>query len=424
MSKNTRPKRILITNIVSLNTGDAAILWGMLQILRARYGSDVEVTVFDRSAKAASKYYPWASFRQALFTKKPTGWLFRQINSRGYGHWYQRLRFWLLRLAVKLVSLKAGGVARLFLGGDDLRSIREYVSADLIVSTGGTYLIENYSLWSAIYDYRLSLSSGAPLIFFTQTLGPFRRPEYRRAFTNIFEQASGIFLRDQRSCDHLLQLGIDAQKITLGKDAAFVISAPNRPAPERPLSIAISVRTLKFFNDESRALGASYISAVSAMVNLLVRKYGAEVTFLSTCQGIPEYWTDDSRLAEEIKNGLPDDVKPRVVVDSSFRQPMEIIDAFQQHHLVIATRMHAAILGLVAGTPVLGIAYEFKLEELFSQLGLEQALLSVDSMNESRAEKCLEHVLDHLDALRSKIAVLQEQCRTEAGAVASRLPDV
>lgn len=424
MNNQSRSKRILITNIVSLNTGDAAILWGMLEILRERYGPNTQVVVFDRSAEAAAKYYPWATFRQSLFTKKPGGWLSRKIESWGYGHWNQRLRYWLLRSAAMLIRLKAGKLARVFLKPDDFDAVSEYVGADLVVSTGGTYLVENYSLWSAIYDYRLTLGAGTPLVFFTQSLGPFRCPKYRRAFTDIFNRAEGIFLRDQRSRDHILELGIEPGKITLGKDAAFVIPARKVSAPAGALKIAVSVRTLKFFNSKSTLQGDNYVAAVTAMINLAVKKFGAEVTFLSTCQGIPEYWTDDTRLADEIVEALPSDVRDKVSVDRRFRQPLEIIETFQHFHLVIATRMHAAILGLVAGTPVLGIAYEFKLEELFHQLELDDVRLSTESMNVDDAEACLAHVIENLDGLRSRVARLQEQCRLQAGAVKDQLPDV
>jgi len=66
MGGRRRPTKILISNIVTLNPGDAAILQGMFHILRQKYGEDSEIIVFDRLADAAAKYYPWASFRQSF----------------------------------------------------------------------------------------------------------------------------------------------------------------------------------------------------------------------------------------------------------------------------------------------------------------------------------------------------------------------
>lgn len=424
MNKPSGPKQIVITNIVSLNTGDAAILWGMFQILRARYGADTRFIVFDKSAEAAARYYPWANFRQSLFGNSPRTRLARKLQAKGYGHWNGRVRYLALSIVARLFRWKLGILARLFVNREDYESVAEYVNADLVVSTGGTYLTENYGLWTNIRDYRLTLVAGSPLVFFTQTLGPFTRPEYRAAFTDIFHKASAICLRDERSRQHVLELGIQADKIALAKDAAFVIDVERPDPPTGALRIAVSVRTMHFFNDGDRSLGEQYKASVTAMVNRAVRDFGAEVVFLSTCQGIPEYWTDDTNLADEIVSALPEDVAQSVTIDRRFRQPTEIVSAYQSYHLVIATRMHAAILGLVAGTPVLGIAYEFKLEELFHQLGMDEARLSTKDMNAAGSETALGYMLDNLDHWREKVLAVQADCSRQAASVMDKLPDV
>lgn len=424
MNKSSRPKHILITNIVSLNTGDAAILLGMFNILRERYGADTKFTVFDKSAKAANKYYPWAKFRQSLFGNRPKSLAGRKLQVLGYGHWVERIRYVSLCLASRLIRLKAGWLARLLLSEDDLQSVSDYVHADLVVSTGGTYLTENYGLWTNIRDYRFTLAAGARLVFFTQTLGPFTRPEYRKAFTDIFNRSDAILLRDQRSKRHVLELSIPESKVTLGKDAAFVIEPDGPVSYPGRLRIAVSVRTLRFFSDSERSLADQYRSSVSEMVISAVRNHGAEVVFLSTCQGIPEYWTDDTRLADEINNALPEDVRRSVVVDRQFRQPLDIVGAYQGFDLIIATRMHAAILGLVAGTPVLGIAYEFKLEELFHQLGMDEARLSTSGMDPESSKAALKNMLNNLDYWKAEVLAVRSKCRIEAASVKDKLPDV
>ncbi len=424
MSSISTPKQIVITNIVSLNTGDAAILWGMFQILRAKYGDGTRFIVFDKSAEAAGKYYPWANFRQALFGNRPRTGLGKKLEVHGYGHWNDRVRFAVLALAARLCRWRLGFLSRLMLSPEDYQSIIEYVNADLVVSTGGTYLTENYGLWTNIRDYKLTQAAGKPLVFFTQTLGPFTRPEYRRAFTAIFHYASSIFLRDERSRDHLVDLGVSQDKITLAKDAAFVISSAAPPASPTPLRIAISVRSMDFFSDDDNTLTERYKESVIAMVKLAVRDYGAKVEFLSTCQGIEEYWNDDTKLADEIVSSLPEDLSENVFVDRQFRQPLDVIEAYQGFNLVIATRMHAAILSIVAGTPVLGIAYEFKLEELFYQLGMNDARLSTSDMDIESSEMALKNMLGDLEHWRGKVLKVQADCARQAASVEDNLPDV
>jgi colanic acid/amylovoran biosynthesis protein len=160
------------------------------------------------------------------------------------------------------------------------------------------------------------------------------------------------------------------------------------------------------------------------MVEQAVRQFGAQVTFLSTCQGIEEYWTNDADFAQQILELLPSDIRPNVALDGAFRQPQEVVETYGGFDLIIATRMHAAILGLVAGTPVLGIAYEFKLEELFHQLGMDNARLSTQTMNPERSREMVSSILANLGDWRAKVSEVRQQCRTQAVSVKDKLPNV
>lgn len=427
MSGKRKPKKILITNIVTLNPGDAAILQGMIQIFRQKYGEDVEIIVFDKLADAASKYYPWASFRQSFFGNEQYGYISRKLKKLGYGHWVRRLRYWRLKFAGYLYLARIGWFSRLLVNRSDRESIRIYGDADLVVSTGGTYLIENYNLSSSIYDYLLTLSFKKPLIFFTQTLGPFDKEKNISVFREIFRKSNIIFLRDERSKKHLLEIGVSEDKIVIAKDSAFAIDANKLELIQdsersKPLKIAISVRSLRFFESGKQGVYENYKKCIVSMIVLAVEEFDAEICFLSTCQGIPEYWTNDSALSEEIYEMLPSDIRKNVFVDGEFRQPLELIRAYKNFDLVIATRMHAAILSFVAGTPVLGIAYEFKLEELFDQLSMDKIRLSISNMSGESSAQLLKSIIENLDYWKDQVSKIQTSCRKEANSVIDRLP--
>lgn len=423
-------RKILITNIVSLNPGDAAILWGSIEILRRKYGPDTKVIVFDSMADAARKYYPWATFRQALFARPSTGWLSRNLQRIGYGHWNIRLRFLRFLLAVWLLKRHVSLLARCFATSSELDDLREYVSADLILSTGGTYLIENYNLKSAIANYRLVLATGKPLGFFTQTLGPFKKPHNRRAFANIFSNAAVILLRDERSKAHVLELGVSAKNISLATDAAFVLVQHNiesQPVANKDLiagqapRVAISVRSMRFFHPQHIE---QYFEGIVQAVKVAVEEFGARVTFLSTCQGIPEYWADDADTADEIYAMLPEQIRQYVKIDRHFRQPVEVVNVYQTFDAVIATRMHAAILSLCAGTPTLGVAYEFKMEELFRNAGMAEFVLSVESLTAGGVRECVRQLLLQRDACGLRIKSAANKMCSEAWKAQAALPDL
>tara|TARA_R110000851_G_scaffold302714_2_gene460041 strand:+ start:18797 stop:20074 length:1278 start_codon:yes stop_codon:yes gene_type:complete len=422
-------KKIAITNIVSLNPGDAAILAGMFEILREKYGDDTEIVVFDKNAEAAEALYSWARFNQAPFHRKTKPGFVKNVLQRfGYGHWILRFRYWRLQLLGFILRCGPLRFSRVFFSRTDVNVVGEYLTCDLIVSTGGTYLIENYGLWPAIYDYRLCLTLGKPLVFFTQTLGPFTQEKYKKAFHEIFTRAALIFLRDERSKRHLIDIGIPEEQIRLAKDAAFALRTPTELAKPlssvKELKVAVSVRSLRFFDDTGRDLWQEYLESVRAMVEMLARQFKAEIVFLSTCQGIPDYWTDDAATADEVVSGLSDGALARTRIDRRFRQPTEVVDAYAGFNLVIATRMHSAILSLLAGTPVIGIAYEFKLEELFVQLGMSRLSLSIQSLNPVTAKETLGYAIDNIEILREELPVTTELARSEAYSTLVGLPNL
>jgi colanic acid/amylovoran biosynthesis protein len=135
----------------------------------------------------------------------------------------------------------------------------------------------------------------------------------------------------------------------------------------------------------------------------MIRKYNAKVTFISTCQGIPDYWTDDSKVAEKIMQKMSDEVKTQTKINSDFHSPFDLIDILKGYELVVATRLHMAILALGVGVPVFPIAYEFKTEELFKRLGLEKWVQNIEQLNSDTIIKALDSFLENFPDLSRKV---------------------
>lgn len=374
--------RILITQSVPLNGGDAAILLGIARILRRALTPDCRIVVFGSQPEASARQYPEFDFRAPIF---------EPLVARGGAFRSLRGRLWRWRLGRAVESCRLGriGAARRQVGARRRPDLEEYWRADLIVATGGTYLVENYRLAPRVLDLNLSLAVGAPLVLFTQSLGPFREPKNRAALRPIFAQAARILLRDARSRSHIEELDIETPHVSVSADAAFALADPRvllrartRVFPDnRRLRIAVSVRNWRHFETLEPTLGMSrYKEALGALVTELVRRWSAEVTFVSTCQGNDAYWTDDSKLAQELAAGLRPDVRAQVQVDEQFHRPEELIELLSHQDVVVATRMHMAILSLVAGTPVFPIAYEFKTRELLSRLGGERWVQDIETV--------------------------------------------
>jgi colanic acid/amylovoran biosynthesis protein len=401
--------KILITNIVTLNAGDAAILYGMIDILRAAFGDDTQFVVYDKYGEAPGRYYPEVVFRPFLYhtrrespinAAKSRNRLLGAIDDKRF-----RLGLWAVKNGVSVF-------ARTLLTNAERQTLLDYASADLIVSSGGTYLIEAYSLDERIFDYQVSLYLGKPLVFFTQSLGPFSNASNRRLLTPIFEKSILILVRDDQSCRHLSDLGVTNGNVQVAADAAFALSdlpaveaaKDNSHKPGTALKVAISVREWSHFKTVAPAEGMKrYQEAMQVLTQHLVEKYNAAVTYISTCQGMPEYRTDDSKLATSIVEGLGDNVRRSVSVDSDFHHPAVLARKLKEYDLVIATRMHMAILALSVGTPVLPIAYEFKMQELFDRLGHGQWVQNIETVSGHGLAHGVDAMLNELPGIRAKL---------------------
>jgi colanic acid/amylovoran biosynthesis protein len=395
--------RVVITNTQLYNGGDAAIAIAIISILANSFGKPLDIIVLDPFADGAAKYYPDLCVRQMpfyTFANCPRG--VRGALTR-LGPWFHRLR------------------ARYFtflLTRAERQALDIYRRADLVISTGGTYLVEHYDLRARLYELYLAIFAGRPPVFFTQSLGPFSSPKNRRALKEIFDAAPLVMLRDERSRRNVLDLGIDAAKTQVLADAVFALADPSvltaaasRKAEVR--RVAISVRWWQNFQGRTAAEGMRiYRLAVARAVEFLVRERRAEVVFISTCQGIDEYGARDSAVADEVVASLAPDVAAFVRVDSDFHRPAQLMDMLKGFDLVIATRMHMAILALVSGIPVLPVAYEFKTEELFeSGLGMAEWLLSIDTLSEASISNLLPRFLSELPNFRARLfgAVMSER---------------
>jgi colanic acid/amylovoran biosynthesis protein len=374
--------RVVVTNAVTLNSGDAAILLGLRATLRKAFGA-IDLTVLDSHASVAAQLYPDLRFEQLAMRGKRS--LARRIKDRLVAAWPRFL------LSFPRYS----------------RNAKRYAEADLIVSTGGTMLVEHYDLRDRFYQLEIASSMRTPLVLYTQSLGPFAKPLNVTWLRRLLPRCDLVLLRDGRSAAHLREIEAHPKSAAIVADAAFALADPEtlarareRAVPEQP-KVAISVRRWKHYRSGAAAEKSdSYRQAIAALVTLLVLDRGAEVTFVSTCQGVPEYGYDDSEAAQEIVALLATDVRTRVTIDSRFRRPETLLEDLANFDLVVSTRMHMAILALCAGTPVFPIAYEFKTAEVFANLGLRDRVVDIENVRPQTLPHQVTSFIDDLPSLR------------------------
>jgi len=424
---------VVIENTVALNTGDAAILVAIIDIVRETFGAQTCISVFDSAPDVAAAHYPDIRFHP-LTTSLLSGQmrLFGRARKTPLRRLLSRAQRAAFRRAID--DRLAGREIRpsALLAPAVVKNIEIYRDADLVISTGGTYLVEHYKLRNRFEEFDKDLRLRKPLVLFTQSLGPFELPENRANMKRVADAALLVLLRDEKSRQHLHDIGVAPARLAVVSDSVFALAradclqARPRRAGAGRLRVAVSVRRWTHFEGRDRATGTRhYEAAVAAAVSALVREKNAEVVFLSTCQGIPEYLYDDSLVATQLCERLDADVRSAVRVDRDFHSPASLMEALRDFDFALSTRMHMAILGLCVGLPVLPIAYEFKTTELFTTLGQSEWVTDISDIEPAAFAALALRFADRFAAIREQLVpqVLEQaaSARSAGRLIAERL---
>ncbi|MEK1850863.1 MAG: polysaccharide pyruvyl transferase family protein [Phyllobacterium sp.] len=408
--------KIIVENTVCLNTGDAAILLAIRHILRTVWGKDLRFQVFDSQPEVAARLYPENEYPDLEFHKLLSESVFKysydqNVLKNAVKPLYNRIVLQALRRFGK-----GGRIDEMMFSQSDRRSLEIYRDADLVITTGGTYLVENYNLERRLNQFRIDAILGKDPVFFTQSLGPFNKDYNRQELKPVFDRSPLILLRDSRSRDHILDLVDDPSKCHVVADAVFALADTDRIAgiltsgqTTKTGRVAISVRHWNYVKGGGDGM-RRYLDSIRNIVTILVKEQGKEVTFLSTCQGVPEYAHDDSKAAKAIVAELDPEIASHVSVDTSFHTPEQLMALVKGFDFVVATRMHMMIMSLCVGTPVLPIAYEFKTKEVAKRIGVSDVLLDIDTVTAEEAREKLNSFTQNLNHYRRTTlqAVLDE----------------
>ena len=387
-----------ILNVVASNTGDAAILAGLVHVVQRAFGEGITIDVYDSQPEVAARLYPELRFGRggsaALVAVAGNGRL-RTVR--------RHLTRFRLLTAARLRARGKRRVADQLVRPSERGYLERLESYDLLISTGGTYLVEHYEIWGRLLELELVVELGRPLVLFTQSLGPFSANIHRRQIRAVSRRARLVLVRDQRSRSYLEQAGADVDRVLIRPDAAFVFAEPAsvRRTPPRGDRVAISVRDWAHHGDGARGM-ERYLDAIASACETLVAR-GNEITFVSTCQGVPEYSADDARCAARVVSRLNGPARARCRIDDAFHTPAALASMLADFDALIATRMHGAILAFGVGVPVLPIAYEFKTAELFTRLGLERWLTDIDAIEPASFTKLVERFFDELPRITEAI---------------------
>lgn len=360
-----RVLKAIIVNVVPLNGGDYAILEAEKQLLRD-LSPDIDITILASDTALIKKWN-----KESNLDNWVEQWNYNSNRHKGLGK-YIRLIFWQFKINVLRFVPRA--LRSWWLGKFAAETYNAIDKADIVFSTGGTYLTGNYDVSSRFLLFKLIKKMGKRLILFPQSIN-LEGQRFKKQYLRQLSKAETICARDKRSAMYLKDKQL--KNISVLPDIAFYLCKGDWPVKPRTHKVLISVRDWPYAKNGQQAQNA-YEQAIATFVNKLSTD-NIETNFLSTCQGISEYRFDDSIVAKRIVSQLGPANKASI--EHGYHTTEEILNHITKYDLIVSTRLHFAILALVLGKPVLPIAYEYKTVEVFKSLGLGEYVLDIESIS-------------------------------------------
>lgn len=363
-------KKISIIDSVILNSGDAAILLSMLQSINS-ISPDSDIEVFVSHFEKAKSIYGDLNLSPTIETSAS------RSNNRIVNAAIRKTFF--LRAVLSIAGHRL--VKRwILLMSEEKKALNKLAGSDVVVSCGGGFLNNNYSVLNRAACYLLLMRLKKPLFFYAQSIGPFKTSFQEKLLAYIFKNSLFLTVREKGTFEFLTNK-LKLTNVALTADEAFTFKeiTNNGLHEAGNINFCFCLRPWKFSreNEENQLIYEGIFAKYAGMVSYILTKHeNSSVTFLSTCQGVDGY-IDDSKMHQKVIDKIAPELRPRIELTNKFNKPDEIHMFLKKINILITMRMHMSILGFLNSVPAIGIPYESKTNDLFNRMGMDDYLVNI-----------------------------------------------
>lgn len=227
----------------------------------------------------------------------------------------------------------------------------------MFIAGGGTLIQDDTSsrsLWYYLFMLHLAVKKGAHVVLLSNGLGPLTKKKNRKVASKILNRLDAITLRDPNAFEELKSLGVTKPVTKVAADPALALKACDPKAGQEILQkegvplgeklFALCLRRWKKVRNSEKIL--------AAFADRIVTDFHAVPVFIAMQH--PE----DVRYAKRVMNNMTQKgyvLTKRYTVD-------ETLSILGNVSMVIGMRLHSLIYALNLGIPMVGLAYEPKID--------------------------------------------------------------
>ena len=267
---------------------------------------------------------------------------------------------------------------------------------DLLLSGGGSLLQDATSSHSILYYLfilRLAQLMGKKTFIYSQGIGPITSPRNRRFTASVLRRTSGIVVRDTKSRDLLLEIGVPDELIHVTADPVIrvkkadtalgmeILKNEGCERKEGKLTIGWAVKSRK--NDPA------FYEEVAKSIRWLKEEFDADSVL------IPFFHSEDLSVCEAIAQQL-DGSAGCLRQKYLSEETLSIIGCMD---MLVGIRLHSLIYSAVMGVPMIGISYDPKVDSFLASVG-RSAMCNVQEFTFEKFRAAFLETLEQRDSIR------------------------
>ncbi|HHT9119114.1 MAG TPA: polysaccharide pyruvyl transferase family protein [Candidatus Hypogeohydataceae bacterium YC41] len=401
--------KVTILNAHStLNPGDTGIVLGQISFLR-KYFPGIAISITSRTPEIDRSFYEPLGIRVLEpFLPAPSNFPDRKV--RGF--------------IKNLLNLRA-----------KVEVFRTLLESTLVFLSGGGYFYSyrrsfpGPTFFQDLVSPILAATLRKPIVFFPQSIGPFRNPFAILATRKIIEsdRVRRVFLRERVSLDNLTKIvkEKDRSKLALCPDMAFLIEEAalkefnfrEEIALPKPL-LGLTLREWTFpsyTREKGEMMRKAYLNSLVEIAMSFYAQFKGSILIIPQVWG-PGSFEDDRPISKEFYLGLKEKIPEENLClfdNDEVLSPYYLIKLFSMCDIFIGTRFHSCIFAFLAGVPFISIGYQHKSSGIMEMLGLGRFSLDISEVSKEMVISLIEEILNHPEEIRSSLRRNMELIKNE-----------
>ena len=291
---------------------------------------------------------------------------------------------------------------RLFLNRSERKTLSHLMSADMVISKGGSFicntkgLIAAIKLWRELMIFILAIKSGRRIVILGQSIGPVNGWVSTLLTNYVLSRCHMVVLREDECLKEYKNIAWNKFKLVVGYDYAFCMDKglmEDFPLNNEGKSIALTLK--RYASKEKDEL---FNGMIVEVINYIVDELKYNVII------VPHVTIDDDYAKSlEVINLLDQSIRKNVELLPLTLTLGQLLTIYSKVRLLVGTRLHSTIFAMTMGTPSVNIEYHgTKGRGVFKQMGLEEYVIQSSNLSAGELREIISRIISD-DQVNGKI---------------------